>query len=164
VLTELQEMIAMKTLLLATMTLAILAAKPALAHTELSQTVPADHAMIAAAPEDVQLKFSEPVRLTALSIQRDGTPKQSLGPLPADTIANFTVALPSLDDGHYVVTWRALSEDTHVMSGEFMFAVGASGSRDGQVNDETEHAGENAAGAHAEHADQDNHDDHSDLH
>jgi hypothetical protein len=37
----------------------------------------------------------------------------------------FAVALPAtIGDGHYVVAWRALSEDTHVMNGEFMFTVG----------------------------------------
>jgi len=121
----------MKTLRLITMTLATLAVQSALAHTELTGTVPADSATVATAPEGVQLTFSEPVRLTALVIQRDGAQKQSLGPLESVAAENFSVALPAtLEDGHYVVTWRALSEDTHVMSGEFMFAVGAEGGQD----------------------------------
>jgi copper transport protein len=121
----------MKTLPILVMTLATLAAQPVLAHTELSGTVPADHATIAAAPEKVELSFSEPVRLTALTIQKGDAAKQSLGPLPAGNSETFAVALPAgLGEGHFVVTWRALSEDTHVMSGEFMFAVGASAGAD----------------------------------
>jgi copper transport protein len=121
---------------------------PALAHTEIEATVPADGAMIAAAPANVELTFSEPVRLTALSIQKDGANKQSLGPLPAITTETFSVPLPeAIGDGHYVVTWRAMSEDTHVISGEFMFAVGMQGSHDVHVNHENMPAAEH----HEEH-------------
>jgi len=112
----------------------LLAAQSALAHTELSATVPADSSMLAEAPKNVQLNFSEPVRLTALSIQPNSAAKQSLGPLPSATTEAFTIALPKLSDGHYVVTWRALSEDTHVMNGEFMFAVGVEGSHDAHAD------------------------------
>jgi copper transport protein len=149
----------MKTYSLIVMTLAAGAAQTALAHAELAETVPADRAVVAAAPEDLQLRFSEPVRLTALAIQKDGAAKQSLGPLPLETTGQFTVALPGVDEGHYVVSWRALSEDTHVMSGEFMFVVGAAGSHDEHMSHETLHAGE-----HSEHMDHDQHDDHGAAH
>jgi methionine-rich copper-binding protein CopC len=115
----------MKILQMTAMVLGLLAMQAALAHTELAATVPEDKATIEKAPKDLQLTFSEPVRLTALTLQLDGAPKQSLGPLPAATTEDFAIALPALTDGHYVVTWRALSEDTHVMNGEFMFAIGA---------------------------------------
>lgn len=141
------------------MTLAAGAAQPAFAHTELAGTVPADRAVIATAPEDLQLRFSEPVRLTALSVRKDGAAKQSLGPLPTETTGQFTVALPALDEGHYVVSWRALSEDTHVMSGEFMFVVGATGGHDEHMNHEAAHTGE-----HSGHMEQDRHDDHGAAH
>lgn len=129
---------------------AILNAGTALAHTELAATVPPDAAMIAEAPKNVELRFSEPVRLTALSIQKGEGKKQSLGPLPSETTETFSVALlPAIiDDGHYVVAWRALSEDTHVMSGEFVFAVGAESSHDAHMNHEDMPAGEH----HGEHA------------
>jgi methionine-rich copper-binding protein CopC len=112
----------------------------ALAHTELSATVPADRAVLEKAPENLELHFPEPVRLTALSIEKDGAGKRSLGPLPAETTAEFVVALPAIDDGHYVVTWRALSDDTHVMSGEFMFAVGGMEAHDEHMNEENAQA------------------------
>jgi copper transport protein len=148
-----------KTLQLIVTTLAAAAAQSVLAHADLAETVPADRAVVAAAPDDVELRFSEPVRLTALSVQKDGAARQSLGPLPAETTERFAVSLPSLDEGHYVVSWRALSEDTHVMSGEFMFVVGATGSHEEHMNHETVHAGE-----HSEHMTQDHHDDHGGAH
>jgi methionine-rich copper-binding protein CopC len=97
------------------------------AHTELSTSMPADKAVLEAAPKEVMLHFSEPVRLTALSVQKQGESKQSLGPLPADASEHFLVAAPALSEGEYTVSWRALSEDAHVMTGEFAFTVGVSG-------------------------------------
>jgi copper transport protein len=134
----------MKTLRLLAMTLAAFAAQSALAHTELTATVPADRATLAAVPEKLELSFSEPVRLTALTIQQGDAAKQSLGPLPSGNSRTFAVALPTgLGEGHYAVTWRALSEDTHVVSGEFMFAVGAAADADA-------HAGHGPAAAPAD--------------
>lgn len=143
----------MKTLPLIVATLAAATMQAALAHTELAETVPANRAVIQAAPDDVRLRFSEPVRLTALSVQKDGQAKHSLGPLPAETTERFTVALPALDDGHYVVTWRALSEDTHIMSGEFVFAVGSAAGHDEHMSHEAEHGREQAGHADHDHAD-----------
>jgi methionine-rich copper-binding protein CopC len=99
----------------------------AYAHTELSGSVPADKAVLEAAPKEVMLHFSAPVRLTALSLQKQGQSKQSLGPLPADASEHVSIAAPALSEGRYTVSWRALSADTHVMTGEFDFAVGAAG-------------------------------------
>ena len=139
----------------ALLAVAALAAGSAAAHTELATTVPANGAMIAAAPENVQLEFSEPVRLTALSIQKDGEGKQSLGPLPSQASEAFAVALPAtLGDGHYVVSWRALSADTHVMNGEFMFAVGAEGAHEAHMNPADTPAGEHHAMPQAGHQDE----------
>jgi copper transport protein len=135
----------MKTLPVLVMTLAAFAAHTALGHAELTLTVPADRATVAAAPKNLELRFSEPVRLTALTIQKGEEQKQNIETLPAGNSAEFTVALPAtLGEGHYVVAWRALSDDTHVMSGEFMFAVGAAPAADA-------HAGHGAAPAAESH-------------
>ena len=108
--------------------LAALAGQLAYGHAELSASMPADKAVIAAALKEVMLHFTEPVRVTALSLQKQGeSSKQSLGPLPAGTSKDFTVAAPTLSDGQYTVSWRALSDDAHVMTGEFTFGVGAGG-------------------------------------
>jgi methionine-rich copper-binding protein CopC len=116
----------MKQMAIAILAVAALATGSALAHTELTATVPADGATLAEGTEMVELSFSAPVRLTALSIQQDSGQKLSLGPQPAETTREFSVALPATTaSGHYVVSWRAFSEDTHVVTGEFIFAVGA---------------------------------------
>jgi methionine-rich copper-binding protein CopC len=110
------------------------AAQPALAHTELAESVPSDGAVLETAPEQVTLRFSEPVRLTALSVQKDDAGKQSLGPLPSDSADRFVVAAPALENGHYTMSWRALSADTHVMTGELRFVVGGTSDRAGHTN------------------------------
>ena len=142
----------MKRILALLLTAATFTSGAVLAHTELSTSVPENGATLEAAPENLQLTFSEPVRLTALSIQKDGERRQSLGPLPAETNAEFNVALPeTIADGHYVVAWRALSADTHVMTGEFMFAVG-DGAHTAHMNHAESSAGEHhAAPAGAQH-------------
>lgn len=131
-------------------------AQTVFAHAELVASSPADCAMLTMAPDNVTLNFSEPVRLTALSVQKEGAAKQSLGPLPAETSQQFTVAAPALGNGHYMVSWRALSEDTHVMTGELMFVVGAAGEHGAQMNcaphAENGHGMHGAAEDHDEHA------------
>jgi methionine-rich copper-binding protein CopC len=126
---------------LAIPTIAFLGAIAQLAsgHAELSGSNPAADAVLGKAPKEIMLHFSEPVRLTALSVQKQADSKQSLGPLPRSASEHFSVAAPELSDGQYTVTWRALSEDTHVMTGEFAFAVGA-GSAPAQPAEPQDHA------------------------
>src|SRR3970040_721121 len=78
----------------------------AYAPTELSQSMPADKAVLEAAPKEVMLHFSEPVRLTALSVQKQGESKQSLGPLPADAGEDFLVGAPPLRYGQLASSFR----------------------------------------------------------
>jgi methionine-rich copper-binding protein CopC len=115
------------------------------AHSKLESSLPADKALLASAPHEVALHFSEPVRLTAVSVMRSGGERQNLAGLPSDFQKDFTVASPGLADGEYSVSWRALAPDSHVMTGTFTFSVGATG-----------------AASHAEHARPAEHADHAD--
>ena len=100
-----------------------LAALQAQAHTYLSESVPADEAVITVAPEEIVLGFSEVVRLTAVSIRDGGGAEQALEPLPVETGERFVFGVSDLSPGDYVVSWRAVGADTHVVSGEFRFTV-----------------------------------------
>lgn len=100
-----------------------LASSIAFAHSELKMSMPADKASLDSAPKEIMLHFSEPVRLTELKIEKQGQKQRDLGPLPKDMSAAFSVAAPGVEAGDYVVTWRALSDDAHVMKGEFTFKV-----------------------------------------
>ena len=118
----------------------------AYAHSELVGSIPADKAAVATAPKQVMLQFSEAVQLTALTVQKEGQSKQSMGPLPADAAEHFMVAVPSSGDGRYTVMWRALSDDGHIVAGEFSYAVGAAGAQSAGQGDHAHmpagHAGE----------------------
>lgn len=90
------------------------------AHAHLEQAVPADNSVTGSAPTALVLHFSESTRLTALTIQKDGGPRQKLAP-PDKSQPKITVPLPALTPGHYTVSWRALSADGHVVPGQLRF-------------------------------------------
>ncbi len=46
-------------------------------------------------------------------------------PLPTQSTARFALEAPELVPGAYRVEWRALSQDTHVVDGEFAFTITA---------------------------------------
>jgi len=96
------------------------------AHAHLKRSIPADASVVSVAPSSVVLTFSEAARLTAAWIQKGDAAKQKLGPLPERPATEVTVALPALQPGTYVVSWRALSDDGHVMPGQIRFAVSES--------------------------------------
>jgi len=96
---------------------------PALAHTRLVSSVPADKAELATAPKETVLTFAEPVTLTSLKLQSSDGTKTALSPLPNKAIKEAHVPLPALKPARYTLQWRATSDDGHVISGEFSFVI-----------------------------------------
>jgi len=99
----------------------------AFAHTHLEKAVPADGSTLTAAPTKFVLTFAEPVKATALSLQKDGGPVQKLGPLPTAPMAEVSIPAPQLAAGKYVLSWRVVTDDGHVMPGKISFTVAPSG-------------------------------------
>jgi copper transport protein len=107
-------------------------AVPASAHAALIHTDPADGSVVATAPQRVVLTFSEGVLLSDDSLRvldphgtnvAVGTPGHADGP---DSGSTATVPLRAgLADGTYTVAWRAVSQDSHPVTGAFTFSVGA---------------------------------------
>ena len=93
------------------------------AHAHLHRSTPANHSTLSVAPKTVTLEFQESVQLTALSIKKGDGEAQKIGPLPAAASKTFALPLPAIDAGMYVITWRALSADGHVMSATIQFSV-----------------------------------------
>lgn len=97
----------------------------ALAHAALTRTVPADGAVIAAAPAEFSMSFSEPVSPLVLRlIGPDGTSRA----LTRFTLSDRTlsIAAPSdLTQGTHVLSWRVVSEDGHPVGGSVLFSIGA---------------------------------------
>jgi methionine-rich copper-binding protein CopC len=95
------------------------------AHAHLQKASPADNSVVTTSPPNLVLNFSEPARLTVLSIQKGSEPKQDLKPLPTNAAQQITIPLPPLTPGTYLVTWRAVSDDGHVMPGSLHFTLKA---------------------------------------
>ncbi len=103
----------------------LLAASTAWAHTELTGSMPAEKATVDAPVKEIMLKFEEPVRLTALSLADSHGAKKALADVPKQDAAQFSVAVrDALAPGDYTATWRAVGDDTHVVTGQIHFTVG----------------------------------------
>jgi methionine-rich copper-binding protein CopC len=112
----------MKKLML-TMLAALAFGADAQAHAHLAGSVPANESVVTLSPPTIQLRFSHAVRLTALTVESAEGKSQALKGLPTETAQSLSVAAPKLAPGKHVVTWRALSQDNHVMSGKFSFTL-----------------------------------------
>ncbi|MFF0287748.1 copper resistance CopC/CopD family protein [Streptomyces sp. NPDC005262] len=107
-------------------------AGPASAHAALTGSDPQDGAVVATAPKEVTLTFSEQVAMGDGSVRvLDPSGKRAdTGAEPRDLQSDSTVkyAVPlhaGLPDGTYTVAWQAVSADSHPVSGAFTFSIGA---------------------------------------
>ncbi|KJY39594.1 copper resistance protein CopC [Streptomyces katrae] len=107
------------------------AATPATAHAALTASDPKDGAVVATAPAQVTLSFSEEVAMGDDSIRvMDPQGKRvdtgELRNMCSGSVIRYGTALHSgLPDGTYTVAWQAVSADSHPVSGAFTFSVGA---------------------------------------
>lgn len=104
-------------------------AAPAAAHALLVGSQPNDRAVLAEAPTEVVLTFTEPVTLPTggLRVLDADAQRVDLGTIATADPTQVAVALPpELPDGGYVVTYRAVSADSHPVAGVRTFTVGDS--------------------------------------
>jgi copper transport protein len=102
----------------------LLPAAPALAHSALIASEPADGATVEIAPRQFSLSFNEPVSPLVLNLVRpDGTSAPLDHYAPKD--ATLVIDAPQLTDGTHVLVWRVVSADGHPVSGSLIFSVGA---------------------------------------
>ncbi|MEU6893242.1 copper resistance protein CopC [Streptomyces sp. NPDC046557] len=107
------------------------AAGPAAAHAALTASDPKDGAVVATAPAQVTLSFSEQVAMGDDSIRvMDPKGKRvdtgELRDMCSGSTIRYGTALHSgLPNGTYTVAWQAVSADSHPVSGAFTFSVGA---------------------------------------
>ena len=113
----------MKRVMLVLLGLIGLVALQAQAHTYLSISIPADEAVVTTAPAEIVLEFSDAVRLTAVSLRGDGGAEQALEEFSGEPGERFVVGVSDLSPGDYIVSWRAVGADTHIVSGDFRFTV-----------------------------------------
>ncbi len=106
-------------------TLALLAVLPAAyAHTPLTSSEPANGATVAAPVRRITLEFGGEVRLTTVSLTDAQGTAQHIEDPPIATASKFMLGVAdALAPGDYMITWRAVGADTHVISGEVKFTV-----------------------------------------
>ena len=117
-------------LALAAIVAALVCASPALAHSTLIATEPARDAVVEHPPDQVVLRFDEPVETALGSIRvYDGDGKrvdreQISRPNPRSVAVALDGELPR---GTYTVAWRVISADSDPINGAWVFHVGAPG-------------------------------------
>ncbi|MDQ8705874.1 copper resistance protein CopC [Streptomyces sp. LHD-70] len=118
-------------LLAATVGVLLAGASPASAHAALTGSDPKQGAVVQQAPEEVTLQFSEQVAMSDDSIRvLDPKGKRvdtgELQDLCSGSVVKYGVPLHSgLPEGTFTVAWRAVSADSHPISGAFSFSIGA---------------------------------------
>jgi methionine-rich copper-binding protein CopC len=106
--------------------LATLATGTAVAHTKLASSVPAAEAVLERAPTEIVLEFREPVQLTAVTLTNGAPVERALDALPTERASRFTIGVRAqLAAGRYVLAWRAVGADTHLVSGDIPFTIAA---------------------------------------
>ncbi|MER6445875.1 hypothetical protein DEJ51_16150 [Streptomyces venezuelae] len=112
------------------------AASPATAHAALTASDPADGAVVATAPAQVTLSFSEQVALGDDSIRvldpqgRRVDTGELRDMCSGNTVRYGTALHTGLPNGTYTVAWQAVSADSHPISGAFTFSIGAPSATD----------------------------------
>jgi len=127
----------LRILLRPSVAIAVLAAGiPALAsgaimrHLKLVGSFPAAYTVLATAPEKITIELSEAVELTGakLTLAIEGGAPVALGALRREPSAPKVLRADvpaAIATGGYVVSWRTMSKDGHVVKGTFGFRVGA---------------------------------------
>ena len=99
------------------------------AHATLVGTAPADDEVVDRVPEQVELRFDEPVEVVDGGIKVIDPSGDRADQGRVETSDDGAVLVVPIDgagsnEGTYTVAWRVVSEDSHNLSGSFVFHVG----------------------------------------
>ncbi len=102
-------------------------ASPASAHAALLETQPQSGAVLADAPKEAVLTFSEPVRIVPGKIHIIGPDGQPVdGGKPTTEGPRLHIPMKSTTvHGSYLISYRVISADSHPVSGGIPFSIGA---------------------------------------
>lgn len=103
---------------------------PAFAHARLVDAVPNDGDTLAESPEQLRLRFNEPVEaeFSPLKVydEENNRVDQDNARVAPDDPETVVVGLETLPEGDYTVDWRVTSEDGHPIGGAYAFSVESS--------------------------------------
>ncbi|MEL7282137.1 MAG: copper resistance protein CopC [Pseudomonadota bacterium] len=110
--------------LIATVAVFSVTVVPAFAHTSIVSSNIEDGSQIEAAPASFDFSFGADIGLAGLELETlDGDPVEIAFERTRETGKSFSVPLPMLESGTYVLKWRAVAKDGHVMKGEVVFTI-----------------------------------------
>lgn len=116
-----------KMLAMAAIALPVLFSSAALAHTRLESSSPQANAVVATAPKEIRLQFSEPLELPFSKVKLVDPKGATVAPSKiAIDKANQKVlvaSVPALGSGKYRVQWSTVTRDGHKVKGEFPFSI-----------------------------------------
>jgi copper transport protein len=113
------------------------AATPASAHADVERASPGAGAVLDRSPRTVKIWFTEAVdvRLGGMWVYDQRGARVATGKLRQPRPDRLVLPLErALDDGSYIVTWRAVSEDAHPIQGTWTFQVGDVATAPGDVD------------------------------
>ena len=95
-----------------------------MAHSPLERTNPMNEATIVEVPSEVFLEFNGGIRLTRVTMTYadDDSVDLNLGD-DAGFVSSYSISMPPMGNGVYVIDWRGLGTDGHAMNGTFRFIV-----------------------------------------
>jgi copper transport protein len=98
---------------------------PAHGHAVVLETIPADGTVLESAPDQVVIRFNEPVAPVAAQIlNAAGEEITPAEPVRVEGAELRIVLPPSLAEGSYVASYRVISADSHPVGGSIVFSVG----------------------------------------
>lgn len=111
-------------LLTAVLAAALLGASPAFAHGGMMETSIHDNASFAQAPADFKVTFQHDSAITSLMLMTADRKMIAINFKPSRTLGKeFTIPLPRLERGTYMLSWKSMAKDGHAMPGAVRFTV-----------------------------------------
>lgn len=106
---------------------ATLFASPAFAHGGMVETSIHDQQKFAAAPASLQVTFEHESAITSVMLMTDAKKQIAVDFKPSKEMGKaYTIPLPKLDKGTYILSWKSVAKDGHAMPGAIHFTVSGS--------------------------------------
>lgn len=98
----------------------------AFAHKSLSKSNIEAGSTVTELPVKLELTFAKPVGLAHVEFVKPDSNESFDIKLPRKMIKTHSIELPDLPMGAYVIKWRAVAQDGHVLNGEIAFTLAGS--------------------------------------
>lgn len=115
-----------KSTLIASIIALLVFSTSALAHSPVKETSPPDEAVLTSVPEMLHLTFAAPARVMKVTMthtKAENVHETRIEIPTRDMVEEMHLTPEFMGAGTYLVQWRALGEDGHVLTGEFGFEV-----------------------------------------